>query len=144
MSITAVSGSGASYGLAEMMQAQRVSQTNSDETATSSMKKKEGDGDGNGFVQAMGQETDAPAAAAGNSQTVQGASGDGGGESSSDEEEYDTYDLNEDGVVTVDELLQAFRQGDTSVQALFEGSGGSSALLQRLASQAYEAQSAAV
>ncbi|WP_272699228.1 hypothetical protein [Desulfovibrio sp. Fe33] len=138
MSISAVSGSGASYGLAEMMQAQRGNQSDSDETVASIAKKDAEDG--GGFMASM----QGSASSQGEASSARAVSGTGESESSSDEEEYDAYDLNEDGVVTVDELLQAFRQGDASVQALFEGSGGSSALLQRLASQAYEAQNAAV
>lgn len=73
---------------------------------------------------------------AGASQSASGS----GGESS--DEEYDEYDFNEDGVVSMDELLQAIQQGDTSLQALINEGGGNSALIQRLAAQAYQAQAA--
>lgn len=73
--------------------------------------------------------------------------------SSSDEEEYDAYDLNEDGVVTMDELRQAFAAGDISLSSLFKdgnaregdresgmtGESGQSALM-RMAMRAYQAQ----
>ncbi|WP_022660377.1 CREC-EF hand family protein [Paucidesulfovibrio longus] len=93
--------------------------------------------------------------------TASGVSGSGGSESSGgtesasssdDDEEYDEYDLNEDGVVTMDELRQAFANGDVSLESLFEtdgagrgqdegagGNDGQSALM-RMAMRAYEAQ----
>lgn len=67
--------------------------------------------------------------------------------SSDDDEEYDEYDFNEDGTVTMDELRQAFLNGDLSLSELFaEGGGqeagnGSQNALTRLAMRAYEAQS---
>ncbi|MGE4290744.1 MAG: EF-hand domain-containing protein [Desulfovibrio sp.] len=69
--------------------------------------------------------------------------------SSSSDEEYDEYDLNEDGVVTMDELRQAFANGDISLESLFQdqtggneaetGNNSQSALL-RTAMRAYQAQ----
>jgi len=75
-----------------------------------------------------------------------GAAGDAsssGSSGSESEEEYDAYDLNEDGMVTLDELLQAFQNGDSSLESFFGEGGGSgiSALTQRLAMNAYAAQS---
>lgn len=179
MSISAVSGSGSSFGMAEMMQSRRSSPPDPDEMAASIVEKDDQDGDGflslaetpldedrfneidadgDGLISTdelsadaqknmaegpppmQGMEGMAGGASAGSAQASSG-SGDSG---SSDEEDYDAYDLNEDGVVSLDELMQAFRQGDASLQSLFESTGGSSSLLQRLASEAYQAQSAAV
>ncbi|MGE4194894.1 MAG: EF-hand domain-containing protein [Pseudodesulfovibrio sp.] len=79
--------------------------------------------------------------AMGDSDETQSSSG--SGEESSSEEEYDELDLNKDGVVSMDELLQAYQQGDTSLQSLFDGlGGGNTSLVQRLANEAYLAQSA--
>lgn len=70
------------------------------------------------------------------------------------EEEYDEYDFNEDGVVTLDELQQAFANGDTSLAGIVGGdsetnqqdsadSGQSGqSILQRMAMRAYEQQNA--
>ncbi len=67
------------------------------------------------------------------------SSGSGSGES---EEEYDTYDLNEDGVVTMDELYQAYQSGDDNLSALFDSinNGAMSAMTQRIGMQAYQEQ----
>jgi len=62
--------------------------------------------------------------------------------SSDDEEDYDEYDLNKDGVVTVDELLQAFNQGDSGAASKLQsmGDGMLSAMSQRFATEAYQQQ----
>ncbi|MGE4505828.1 MAG: EF-hand domain-containing protein [Desulfovibrionaceae bacterium] len=63
--------------------------------------------------------------------------------SDSGEEEFDEYDFNEDGTVTLDELRQAFMNGDLSLSELFEdggGEGGTQNALMRLAMSAYGAQ----
>ncbi|WP_291329943.1 hypothetical protein [Desulfovibrio sp. UCD-KL4C] len=66
--------------------------------------------------------------------------------SSNEEETFDAYDLNEDGVVTGDELLQAFEEGDESLANVVgrskesEKNDGKSALTQK-ATRAYQAQS---
>lgn len=74
--------------------------------------------------------------------TAGGGASSGSGESQS-EEEYDAYDLNQDGQVSLDELLQAFRNGDSTLDELFGDSGNSvSSQTQRLAMDAYAAQSA--
>ncbi|NDV22936.1 EF-hand domain-containing protein [Desulfovibrio sp. JC022] len=81
----------------------------------------------------------------------------GSSESSSSEEaeeEYDEYDYNQDGVVTLDELQQAFASGDTSLEDIVgrrgdmnqqqsgeEGQSGQS-VLQRMAMRAYSEQTA--
>lgn len=70
------------------------------------------------------------------------------------EEEYDEYDYNQDGVVTFDELQQAFASGDTSLEDVVgrrgdmnqqrpgeEGQSGQS-ILQRRAIRAYSDQTA--
>ncbi|OIQ49380.1 EF hand [Pseudodesulfovibrio hydrargyri] len=170
MSISAVNGSGSSFGLAEMMQARRQERPDPDEMAASIVEKDDQDGDGllnlsetpldqdrfdeidadgDGFISAEELSADAQARTAETPTGTQGmamggASGSaqqsGSSSDESSEEDYDQYDLNEDGVVTLDELMQAFRQGDQSLQALFDGmDGGSPALNQRLASQAYKA-----
>ncbi|WP_320174405.1 EF-hand domain-containing protein [Maridesulfovibrio sp.] len=81
------------------------------------------------------------------------------GSSSSDdsEEEYDEYDYNQDGVVTLDELQKAFANGDTSLAGIVgedsqlnqnsseeDGQSGQSgqSILQRMAMNAYQQQSA--
>lgn len=172
MSISAVSGSSSSYGLAEMMQARRNQPPDPDEMAASIVEKDDQDGDGflslaetpldedrfneidadgDGLVSADELSADAQEhmseaptgmqgmAMGGSSGSAQSASESGDGDSS--DEEYDQYDLNEDGVVTLDELMQAFRQGDQSLQSLFDGTnGGSADLIQRLANEAYQAQ----
>lgn len=71
-----------------------------------------------------------------------GIAASGSSSSSSGSEEYDAYDLNEDGVVTVDELLQAFQSGDASLRTLFEsmGEGMMSTMQTRMAMEAYQAQ----
>lgn len=170
MSISAVNGSGSSFGLAEMMQTRRRERPDPDEMAASIVEKddKDGDGllnlsetpldqdrfdaidaDGDGFISADELSADAKEhmaetptgtqgmAMGGASGSARSSSGSGGGESS--DEDYDQYDLNEDGVVTLDELMQAFRQGDQSLQSLFDGMDGATSLNQRLASQAYKA-----
>ncbi len=108
------------------------------------------DADGDGYISAAelsadaqeNMEQGAPAAAAQGSETqsaAASASGSGGSES---EEEYDEYDLNEDGVVSFDELLQAFNSGDNNVKNLLQSMGGGavSSMTSRLASEAYQAQ----
>lgn len=118
------------------------------------------DADGDGLVSAEELSADAQADRSGNPPPTQGTEGmaagggasaggasgsaSGSGDGSSDDDEvYDQYDLNEDGVVTLDELMQAFRQGDSGVQSLFQDmGGGSSDLRQRLANEAYLAQNA--
>ena len=174
MSISAVSGSSSSLGLAEMMQARRNAPPDPDEMAASIVEKDDQDGDGllslsetpldedrfneidadgDGFISAEELSADAQEHMSENPPPMQGMEGmamgeaagsaqssaSGGDESS--EEEYDQYDLNEDGVVTLDELMQAFRQGDQSLQTLFDGlDNGSSTLVQRMANEAYLAQ----
>ena len=112
-----------------------------------------------GMMQGQGTEQSGETISA--AATASGVSASGGTESSggtqsassSDDEEYDEYDLNEDGVVTMDELRQAFANGDVSLESLFETDGadrngsenggendGQSALM-RMAMRAYEAQS---
>ncbi|WP_319583234.1 EF-hand domain-containing protein [uncultured Pseudodesulfovibrio sp.] len=171
MSISAVSGSSSSFGLAEMMQARRKEQQDPDEMAASIVEKDDQDGDGllslsetpldedrfneidadgDGFISAEELSADAQAHQSENPEPMQGmsmggASGSsqasGSDDSESSDEDYDQYDLNEDGVVTLDELMQAFRQGDQSLQALFDGMDkGSSSLIQRMANEAYTAQ----
>ncbi len=75
-----------------------------------------------------------------------GASG-GGGDSggSDDDEEYDEYDLNKDGVVSAEEYLQAYMNGDMSLKDMFGDKGQSQgqSLTQRLAMEAYGAQASA-
>ncbi len=62
---------------------------------------------------------------------------------SDSEEDYDVYDLNEDGQVSFDELLQAFNGGDSSLTSMFENMGFSeSNMTRRLAMQAYQQQMA--
>ncbi|WP_027183576.1 EF-hand domain-containing protein [Desulfovibrio inopinatus] len=113
------------------------------------------DADGDGFITAdelsanmgtnMAEGMPAPPPEA------QAAAGSGGGEQASaanssgseSEEEYDEYDVNEDGVVTYDELLQAFDNGDSSLTSLFQNTGVATPnLTSRLAMKAYQAQMA--
>jgi hypothetical protein len=172
MSISAVSGSSTSFGLAEMMQARRNEPPDPDEMAASIVEQDDQDGDGllslsetpldedrfdeidadgDGFISADELSADAQEhmseaptgmqgmAMGGSAGASQSSSGSSDGESS--DEDYDQYDLNEDGVVTLDELMQAFRQGDQSLQSLFDGmDSGTSDLIQRLANEAYQAQ----
>jgi len=167
MSIDSVSGSTASLNLAELMQQARNEQLDSDEMAEFIIEQDdtdddgvltleetpldaerfgEIDSDGDGFITAeeLSADADSHAATADGIGGGQAASSSGSdSESSESEEEDDTYDLNEDGVVTLDELLQAFRQGDDSLNSIFgESENGVSALTQRLAMAAYEAQTA--
>lgn len=70
------------------------------------------------------------------------------------EEEYDEYDYNEDGVVTFDEMQQAFAGGDASLEDIVgkrgdkdqrvqgEEGGSGQSVLQRMAMQAYGEQAA--
>lgn len=68
--------------------------------------------------------------------------------SSDSEEDYDAYDLNKDGVVTADELRQAFADGDQSLTAIFGDSfssensstSGSQSALTKIAMKAYSEQ----
>ena len=84
------------------------------------------------------------AAEASGSASGTAASGASGSSSSGSDssEEYDAYDLNEDGVVTLDELLQAYQGGDSNLRTLFEsmGEGVVSSLQTRMAMDAYQAQ----
>ena len=167
MSISALSGSATSVGLAEMMQAARKnSKPSSDDIAQSIVEKDDTDGDGllslsetpleedrfneidadgDGFIS-----TEELSAGAEQNMAAGGMPPQGGGASASSgsgestDEDYDTYDLNEDGVVTLDELLQAFKQGDQSLNSLFESldNGTATATTQRLALEAYQAQTA--
>lgn len=167
MSIDSVSGSSASLNLAEMMQQARNERPDPDEMAEFIIGQDDTDGDGvltleetpldaerfgqidadgDGFITAEELSADAeshargPEAMGGGKGAPPSDSESGSGES---EEEYDAYDLNEDGVVTLDELLQAFRQGDDSLNSIFgESENGVSALTQRLAMAAYQAQAA--
>ncbi|MGE4423834.1 MAG: hypothetical protein AB7D39_16175 [Pseudodesulfovibrio sp.] len=172
MSISAVSGSSSSYGLAEMMQARRNQSSDPDEMAASIVEKDDQDGDGflslaetpldedrfneidadgDGLISADELSADAqehmseaPTGMQGMTMGGSASSSQSSSDSSDDEssdEDYDQYDLNEDGVVTLDELMQAFKQGDESLQSLFSGmNGGSSDLIQRMANEAYQAQ----
>ena len=77
--------------------------------------------------------------------SAQGASESGGsGSSDGDDEEYDEYDTNQDGVVSMDELRQAFLNGDLSLEEYFAETGdamnGQSPLM-RIAMNAYQMQS---
>jgi len=82
-----------------------------------------------------GSETEAASASGSTSQSS-------GSSDSDDSDDYDVYDLNEDGVVSFDELMQAFQNGDDSLKSLFEGmgQGSMSAMRTRMAMEAYEAQ----
>jgi Ca2+-binding EF-hand superfamily protein len=171
MSISALGGSATSVGLAEMMQAARKSsQPTSDEFAEFIVEKDDTDGDGllsleetpldedrfneidadgDGFISAEELSADAKQHMAAGGMPPQGGGAEAGASASSDssestDEDYDTYDLNEDGVVTLDELLQAFKQGDQSLNSLFESldNGTATATTQRLAMEAYQAQTA--
>jgi Ca2+-binding EF-hand superfamily protein len=149
MSISAMNGSGSSIGLAGMIQVRGNGQPNPDERAASIVKK--GDRDGDGFISAEELSADAKERLSENPPTAQGTQGmvmgeaansgqtsGSGGEESSDEN-YDQYDLNEDGVVTRNELIQAFGQGNHGLQTLLGGmDGGASSLNQRLANIAYK------
>lgn len=107
------------------------------------------DTDGDGFITAEELSTHmqenaaqgAPPTGQGMETQAASASGSGSDESESDEE-YDEYDLNKDGVVTIDELLQAYQGGDTSLSSLFQGMDDSdvSAQRQRMAMEAYQTQ----
>lgn len=172
MSISALSGSTASLSLAEMMQQARQSAPpDPDEMAEFIVEKDDQDGDGllsleetpldedrfneidtdgDGYITAEELSTDAQSRMADGSApppppSMSGVSGaeDTQSAESDSEEEYDEYDLNEDGVVSMDELLQAFRGGDLSLSSLL-GSLDQSSMTQRLGIQAYEAQLAAV
>jgi len=74
--------------------------------------------------------------------SASGASGSSGASSgSSESEEYDAYDLNKDGVVSFDELMQAYEGGDESLKSMFESMGGGvMSTRTRLAMEAYQAQ----
>ena len=65
----------------------------------------------------------------------------GGAESGDDDDDYDAYDLNKDGVVSMEELRQALLNGDVSLADVFgeDQSGGQSGLM-RIAMRAYHAQ----
>lgn len=66
-----------------------------------------------------------------------------GSSSSSDDDEYDEYDLNKDGVVSTEELRQAYLDGDMSLAFLFdrgESQNGPSNFM-RIAMNAYNLQS---
>ncbi|WP_187170413.1 EF-hand domain-containing protein [Salidesulfovibrio onnuriiensis] len=107
------------------------------------------DADGDGFITTEELSADmeenmaegAPVVAQGSEQLASAASG-AASESSESDEDYDKYDLNEDGVVSMDELLQAFRNGDTSLGPLLQGMGNGSlsAMMQRQAMEAYQQQ----
>lgn len=167
MGIDAVSGSSASLSLAEMMQQSRKEQPSFEEMAQSILEKDDTDGDGvlsleetpldadrfseidadeDGFITAEELSADAENHAAQGPEAMgagQGAPPSGSGsESSESEEEYDQYDLNEDGVVSMDELLQAFNQGDNTLKTLFESMDSTaSSVSMRLGIEAYQAQS---
>jgi hypothetical protein len=132
MSISAIGGSSSSFGLAEMMKVRRNG-ADQDENAAS-VAKNDGQENSSGNAASttgmvMGGATAPAKAAAGSS---------GGGSSDG---EYDQYDLNEDGTVSLGELLQAMNQGDTGAQAMVRDiDGESSTLMQRLASGAYMAR----
>jgi Ca2+-binding EF-hand superfamily protein len=111
------------------------------------------DSDGDGYITAEELSADMqdkmaegvmppPSMAEGAEQTAAASSGSSGSSGETDEEEYDEYDLNEDGVVSVEELLQAFNQGDTEAASQLQnmGEGLLSAMSQRFATQAYQQQ----
>ncbi|QGY41120.1 hypothetical protein GM415_13610 [Pseudodesulfovibrio cashew] len=111
------------------------------------------DADGDGFITADELSADMeekasqgvsapPAGAESQAAAAMGGGSASGTESSSEsDEEYDAYDLNEDGVVTFDELLQAFRGGDNSLTSMFQSMGDlGSESLRRYAMEAYQAQ----
>lgn len=167
MSIESVSGSSASMSLVEMMQQSRKEQASFEDMAADILEQDDADGDGvlsleetpldaerfseidaddDGYITAEELSADAESHAAQGSEAMGAGQGAGSGsessESEEEEEEYDTYDLNEDGVVTLDELLQAFSQGDNSLKSLFEGMDSeTSSLTTRLGIEAYQAQS---
>lgn len=72
-------------------------------------------------------------------ETAEGSSGSSG--ESEEDDEYDAYDLNKDGIVSSEEYLQAFKNGDMSLAGMFgQGPGQDQTLTQRLAFKAYNAQ----
>lgn len=109
------------------------------------------DTDGDGYISTDELTTDmeanmaegASAPPPGSEAQAAGSSGSASGSGES-EEEYDEYDLNEDGTVSLDELMQAYNSGDTSLETLFKSMGESfmSSLTQRYAMEAYQAQMA--
>ncbi len=103
------------------------------------------DTDGDGFITAEELSTDMEAnMAQGMSAPPPGSNAQAsetGSSGAQSEEEYDEYDLNKDGVVSFDELLQAYNEGDNSLNSVFQSMGGTaSGLTNRLAMRAYQAQ----
>jgi len=134
MSISAIGGSSSSFGLAEMMKVRR-NEADQDENAAS-VAKKDDQENSSGDTASVSMTGMVMGGAAG---PAKAASGSGAGGSS--DGEHDQYDLNEDGTVSLGELLQAMNQGDTGAQAMVRDiDGESSTLMQRLASGAYMAR----
>jgi len=109
------------------------------------------DANGDGFISAdelsadMASNMSDTLSASGSSDHAASASGSGGSSESSSEseEEYDALDLNEDGTVSYDELLQAMQTGNQDAAAQLKGMGGNngiSALTQQYAMAAYQTQ----
>ncbi len=83
----------------------------------------------------------------GESESSKSAEGTAAAGETESEEEYDEFDLNEDGEVSMQELLIAYQSGVSSLGDIFGSSdsdelgGGASSIAQRLAQAAYSIQS---
>ena len=86
----------------------------------------------------------ANAEATGTAQTTGSAQAAGSPASSGsdDEEDYDELDLNQDGTVSMDELFQAYQNGEAKLQSVFSnmGEGLMTKLSERFAMNAYHNQ----